>query len=66
MAKWDLSKMGQCVVNTQEIAPIINRLERKLEVMKLDQKAQGSLRYHDSNEMLSLISSLKERLNLRW
>ena len=66
MAKWDLSKMGPGVVNTQEIAPIINRLERKLEVMRLDQKAQGSLRYHDSNEMLSLISSLKERLNLRW
>ena len=66
MAKWDLSKMGPCVVNTQEIAPIFNRLERKLEVMKLDQKSQGSLRYHDSNEMLSLISSLKERLNLRW
>ena len=66
MAKWDLSKMGPCVVNTQEIAPIINRLERKLEVMRLDQKAQGSLRYHDSNEMLSLVSIVKEKMNLKW
>lgn len=66
MAKWDINIMGPCVVNMQEIAPIINRLERKLEVMRLDQKAQGSLRYHDSNEMLSLVSILKEKMNLKW
>jgi hypothetical protein len=66
MAKWDINIMGPSVINMQEVAPLINRLERKIEVMKLDQKASGSLRYHESNEMLSLVSILKEKMNLKW
>ena len=56
MAKWDLSKMGPCVVNMQEIAPIISRLAREIEVKRLDQQAQAEpheddARRHDHAEV---------------
>ena len=61
MAKWDLSKIEN---PKDEIQAIVKRIERKVEIMRLDQKASGSLRYHDSNEILTLLDMLKRKLGI--
>jgi len=38
---------------------IINRIRRKAEIMKLDLKATANPKYHDANEILSLIDLLE-------
>jgi hypothetical protein len=50
---------------TDEIRSIIKRLRRKAEVMRLDQKAAGSVRYHDSNEILTLLDMLERKLGVK-
>jgi hypothetical protein len=65
MAKWNLEPAtlmdGK---KTETVQQIINRLRRKAEIMRLDQKASGSNRYHDTNEMLTLIDMLERNLGL--
>ena len=46
----------------EEMKRIVARIERKVEVMRMDQKAANSLRYHDSNEILTLLDMLKRKL----
>lgn len=60
MAKWDLSKLDI----DPDVPKIIGRIQRKVEVMRLDQKSAGSLRYQDSNEILTLLDMLKRHLKL--
>lgn len=60
MAKWDLSKLDM----DPDVPKIIGRIQRKVEVMRLDQKSSGSTRYHDSNEILTLLGMLKRHLKL--
>ena len=60
MAKWDLSKLDM----DPDVSIIIKRIYRKVEVMRLDQKSSGSLRYQDSNEILTLLDMLKRHLKL--
>jgi len=60
MAKWDLSKLDV----DPDVSIIIKRIYRKVEVMRLDQKSSGSLRYQDSNEILTLLDMLKRHLKL--
>jgi hypothetical protein len=50
--------------NRETVQQIINRLRRKAEIMKLDQKASGSNRYHDTNEILTLLDMLERNLGL--
>jgi hypothetical protein len=38
---------------------IMIRLRRKVEIMRLDFKAQNNLRYHDCNEILTLLDMLE-------
>ena len=65
MAKWNLEPAtlmdGK---KTETVQQIINRLRRKAEIMRLDQKASGSNRYHDTNEMLTLLDMLERNLGL--
>jgi len=60
MAKWDLSKLDI----DPDVPKIIGRIQRKVEVMRLDQKSSGSTRYHDSNEILTLLDMLKRHLKI--
>lgn len=60
MAKWDLSRLDL----DPDVSIIIKRIYRKVEVMRLDQKSSGSLRYQDSNEILTLLDMLKRHLKL--
>ena len=65
MAKWNLEPAT--LINgkkTETVQQIIRRLRRKAEIMRLDQKASGSNRYHDTNEMLTLIDMLERNLGL--
>lgn len=48
--------------NNEERTAIISRIRRKVEVMKMDQKAANSLRYHDSNEILTLLDMLERNI----
>jgi hypothetical protein len=59
MAKWDLGKLDSA---SDDRLAIIKRIRRKVEVMRLDQKAANSLRHHDSNEILSLLDMLERNL----
>lgn len=63
MAKWDLGKT-KTLDETQlnEIESIAKRIRRKAEVMRLDQKSAGSVRMHDSNEILTLLDMLDRKL----
>lgn len=63
MAKWDLGKT-KTLDETQlnEIESITKRIRRKAEVMRLDQKSAGSVRMHDSNEILTLLDMLDRKL----
>ena len=40
--------------------PITTRLRRKLEILKLDLKARGDVKYHDVNEALALVDLLEK------
>jgi hypothetical protein len=65
MAKWNLEPatlMDASKVET--VQQIIKRLRRKIEVMRLDQKASNSPRHHDSNECLTLLDMLERNLGL--
>jgi hypothetical protein len=50
--------------NNETVQQIIKRLRRKIEVMRLDQKANNSLRHHDSSECLTLLDMLERNLEL--
>jgi len=66
MAKWNLEPATLVDAGTtDEIRSIIMRLKRKADVMRLDQKAQGSVRYHDSNEILTLLDMLERKLGIK-
>lgn len=39
--------------------PVIRRMRRKIEVMRLDRKARGDVVYHDLDELLALIEILE-------
>lgn len=39
--------------------PVLIRLRRKLEILRLDLKAKGDLKYHDVNEALALLDLLE-------
>ena len=65
MAKWNLEPatlMDASKIET--LQQIIKRLRRKIEVMRLDQKANNSLRHHDSSECLTLLDMLERNLGL--
>jgi hypothetical protein len=65
MAKWNLEPATLMDGKKAEaVQQIINRLRRKAEIMKLDQKASGSNRYHDTNEILTLLDMLERNLGL--
>lgn len=66
MAKWNLEPATLMDASTtDEIRSIIKRLKRKADVMRLDQKAQGSVRYHDSSEILTLLDMLERKLGIK-
>jgi len=66
MAKWNLEPATLVDAGTtDEIRSIIKRLKRKADVMRLDQKASGSVRYHDSNEILTLLDMLERKLGIK-
>jgi hypothetical protein len=66
MAKWNLEPATLVDAGTtDEIRSIIKRLKRKADVMRLDQKAQGSVRYHDSSEILTLLDMLERKLGIK-
>lgn len=66
MAKWNLEPATLVDAGTtDEIRSIIKRLKRKADVMRLDQKAQGSVRHHDSNEILTLLDMLERKLGIK-
>ena len=48
-----------------DILPVTQRMRRKLDIMRMDQKSAGSTRYHDTNELLTLLDILERRLGLR-
>ena len=65
MAKWNLEPATLIDAGkTETVQQIIKRLRRKAEVMRLDQKSQGSVRYHDTNEILTLLDMLERNLGL--
>lgn len=41
--------------------PILVRLRRKLEILRLDLKAKQDVKYHDVNEALALIDLLEKK-----
>ena len=51
--------------NKETVQQIIKRLRRKIEVMRLDQKASNSLRHHDSSECLTLLDMLERNLGIK-
>jgi hypothetical protein len=48
----------------EETAAIINRIRRKIDIMRMDQKSSNSIRYHDSGEILTLIDMLERNLGM--
>jgi hypothetical protein len=48
---------------TDPTSPIFTRLFRKVEIVRNDMKASGNNRYHDLDEILSLVQSLKKHLD---
>lgn len=47
----------------EEIEIILKRLERKIEIVRDDQKRTGSPNAHHSSEMLTLVAMLRRKLN---
>ena len=65
MARWNLEPATLMDASKTEVSQqIIKRLRRKLEIMRMDQKASGSTRYHDTNEMLTLLDMLERNLGV--
>jgi len=65
MAKWNLEPATLMDASkTETVQQIIKRLRRKIEVMRLDQKASNSPRHHDSSECLTLLDMLERNLGL--
>ena len=57
MARWE--------IKVADVLPVAKRIRRKLDIMRMDQKTAGSTRYHDTNELLTLLDILEKRLGLR-
>ena len=65
MAKWNLEPATLMDASkTDAVHKIIKRMRRKLEIMRMDQKASGSTRYHDTDEMLTLLDLLERNLGV--
>ena len=65
MAKWNLEPATLMNASkTEATQQVIKRLRRKLEIMRMDQKASGSTRYHDTDEMLTLLDLLERNLGV--
>tara|TARA_R100001460_G_scaffold101716_1_gene145836 strand:- start:249 stop:404 length:156 start_codon:yes stop_codon:yes gene_type:complete len=47
----------------EEIEIILKRLERKIEIVRDDQKRTGSPNVHHSGEMLTLVEMLRRKLD---
>ena len=47
----------------EEIEIILKRLERKIEIVRDDQKRTGSHNVHHSGEMLTLVEMLRRKLD---
>tara|TARA_A100001035_G_C27626867_1_gene428108 strand:- start:97 stop:252 length:156 start_codon:yes stop_codon:yes gene_type:complete len=47
----------------EEIEIILKRLERKIEIVKDDQKRTGSPNVHHSSEMLTLVAMLRRKID---
>ena len=66
MAKWNIEETKFLdAAQIQEIHAVLKRLRRKTEIMKMDQKQSGSTRYHDSNEILTLLDMLDRKLGVK-
>ena len=66
MAKWNIEPATLMDAGkTETVQQIIKRLRRKIEVMRLDQKASNSLRHHDSSECLTLLDMLERNLGIK-
>ena len=46
----------------QEINSVLIRIKRKLSNMEIDQKKSGSIRSHDTQELLGLIDILERKI----
>lgn len=65
MAKWNLEPATLMDASkTDAVRKITKRMRRKLEIMRMDQKASGSTRYHDTDEMLTLLDLLERNLGV--
>ena len=65
MAKWNLEPAKLMDASkTDAVHKITKRIRRKLEIMRMDQKASGSTRYHDTDEMLTLLDLLERHLGV--
>ena len=58
MAKWEMKKNADAL-------PVTQAMRRKLDIMRMSLKTEGSHRYHDTNELLTLLDILEKRLGLR-
>lgn len=47
---------------TTDQKAILKRLKRKVDVTRMDLKAKGDMRYHDMNEILSLLDILERSM----
>jgi len=66
MAKWNLEPATLMDASkTDAVHTITKRMRRKLEIMRMDQKASGSTRYHDTDEMLTLLDLLERHLGVK-
>ena len=66
MAKWNLEPATLMDASkTDAVRKITKRMRRKLEIMRMDQKASGSTRYHDTDEMLTLLDLLERHLGVK-
>lgn len=66
MARWNLEPVTLMDASKSEaVQQTIKRLRRKAEIMRLDQKSHGSVRYHDTNEMLTLMDMLERQLGFK-
>jgi hypothetical protein len=48
--------------NRQEINAVIVRMKRKLNIMEIDQIRSGSVRSHDTKELLGLTEMLERKI----
>lgn len=57
--------LDRFVGERSEADKILKRIRRKVEIMRMDQKSSGSTRYHDSNEILTLLDMLERKLGIK-